>query len=137
MSKAISFRDLEQTEGADHLWEPGESALDQWYAGVREIPISQFDDGDLCRACRQKMFLHYVVPIAIERLLIEPFAGEIYDGELFASLKTVPRDYWENNRTPAEKLHMLATRFLQQDVDTELRDDAREIVSIFMSNDDT
>lgn len=71
--------------------------LEEWYARVRRTPLSELSVGDLAVACRQRMWLEYVVPRSLA-VLDEHFqAGELYDGELAVALTMVPLDFWKNN----------------------------------------
>ena len=71
-----------------------ESSLEAWYRSVRDIPIAQLSLGDICKACRQRVHLEYVLPVAWRFLEEDPGAGTMYEGELLASLVPVPSAYW-------------------------------------------
>ncbi len=88
----ITFHSLERE---DSDMEFGHSSLDDWYRSVRDAPLQDLTDGDLCRSIRQQLFVIHTVPIAIERLLENPSAGDLYDGELILAFKAVPVEYWE------------------------------------------
>ena len=128
MTTPQTFRDLDQGHAtADQETEI--SALDEWYDSVRDIPINELDDGDLSRACRQCLFPQSVVPVAVRRLQLQPLAGDSYDGELFASLRSVPRLYWKNNPEMASIILMISHVVLQQNEDGDLKEDARIIIA--------
>lgn len=58
------------------------------------MPISDMAAGDLCRACRQRLFLEYVVPAALRQLRSDPSAGELFDGELASVIARIPEPFW-------------------------------------------
>ena len=81
--------DLEKMSGPD-AW-----PLEKWHAAVYDTPFGQYDDENLARICRQAIALEYVVPLAIARLQVAPFAGEFRDGELLFAVGGISPDYWQ------------------------------------------
>ena len=71
---------------------------------MREIPIEELGVEGICKACRQQIHIEHVVPIALRVLQSEPLAGEMYDGELLASLKSILPDYWPTHPPEAAVL---------------------------------
>lgn len=71
-----------------------QSPIEDWYIRVRDIPLIDLTDADIARACRQKIYLDVLVPICIKRIEVHPMAGDMYEGELVASLKYLPFTYW-------------------------------------------
>ena len=103
------IRDLE----VDDWWAcPGEaeSALGDWYGSIRDKNIEDLEDGDVCRACRQGLFPDAFVPKALERLNQNPLAGEMYEGEMLASLVGVPEQYWGNKPDARRELEVILER---------------------------
>lgn len=98
MSESLTFRKVDG--GA----EVGDSSLDAWYSQIRETPISEFGDGDLARACRQKLFLEHVVPSVVFRLVENPLAGDLYDGELLSSLLATANGFSPKSVTDTRRL---------------------------------
>jgi hypothetical protein len=74
-----------------------QSPLSDWYARVRDVPLSAFGVGDLCKSLRQGLYPEYVVPFALEAFEKEPLAGEMYDGELAMAFCSVLGAFWRNN----------------------------------------
>lgn len=126
MTNDITFRHLEDSSNRSRAM-PGDSMLDEWYSRVRDIPIGDFNDDDLSRACRQQIHLEHVIPIAIERLHTQPLAGEIYDGELIVAMKSVPLDYWQRNQQSSECLEHIIAQVKRITEDEDLLADADEI----------
>ena len=46
---------------------------------------------------RQRFDLDWLVPVALVRLLDEPFAGESYDGELLSAVIALPAEFWSGH----------------------------------------
>src|SRR5579885_3320983 len=90
-------------------------SLPAWYKSIREVPLDELSIGDIGRAIRQNIHLGHVVPLALHRLLSEPLAGDMYDGELLASLKSVPREYWANHETDRLSLKSAMEMLLRQE----------------------
>lgn len=87
---------LRQLEAAS-IVEKNECALNQWYNSIRDTVLGELAVGDLARAIRQQLFPDVLVPIAIGRLRANPELGELYDGELLVSLRSVSTKFWNEN----------------------------------------
>jgi hypothetical protein len=74
-----------------------EFPLPAWYRVVRNKPLSEFSIEDVCKSCRQNLYPEHIVPLALNLLEANVLAGELYDGELLVSLKSVPQNYWTEN----------------------------------------
>jgi hypothetical protein len=101
MSGQITFREL---DGNIPLPDPT-SALEIWYVEVRDTKLADLKIRDLCRACRQRLYIEIVVPVALKQLAGDLLAGELYDGELINALRNIPA-YWREH--PTERLLFLA-----------------------------
>jgi hypothetical protein len=107
MTEDLTVRQIEQSLGIpDALPEPS-SALEKWYASVRDKRVADFEIRDLCIACRQNLYPEYVVPIAIRKLSSAPLVGHKYDGELLLSLRGIPNEYWTTHPEQAEKVRAI------------------------------
>lgn len=93
MTKHTTFRDL---DGNAEPPGPGDSSLEQWYDSIRDTTLVSLSDADTSRACRQRLFPEFIVPIAIDRLRSNPLAGKKYPGELLVAVEHIPRAYWKN-----------------------------------------
>jgi hypothetical protein len=123
MSNATTLRALERN-GA--FVGSGDS-LDEWYASVRDTPLDVLSVGDLARAIRQKLFLETVVSVALARLLTDPCAGDLYDGELLVSLRNVPADLWASRTDLREGVASVLAKLDTSCLDSE---SARDIEAI-------
>ena len=122
-----SFRDLEiQMQLPEY--QPGDSALEEWYESIRDTPIEEFEDDDLCRAVRQQIFLSFLLPIAVSRLKNDPTIGGIYDGELLVSFRSLPPSFWKENPAEACAVRMAALRVQAEDVGQEVIENVKQLL---------
>lgn len=117
MHDHATFRSLEPHGFAARDESQPLSALDSWYESVGDTPIAQLRIRDVCRACRQELYLKRVIPAALVRLGRDPLAGELYDGELIVALAGVPRDYWAAHRDQTRSLRGLLAGVVAPDAD--------------------
>ncbi|MCS7062619.1 MAG: contact-dependent growth inhibition system immunity protein [Methylacidiphilales bacterium] len=107
-----------------------EYPLPAWYRAVRETPLEELGVEDICKACRQQIHLDHVVPLALRLLRSEPLAGEMYDGELLASLKSVPSDYWLTHAAEAAMLRSVCEKVRNNDnIPNDVRQDVAELLT--------
>jgi hypothetical protein len=127
----LSFALLDRRNGVP---EPGPALGDEyplaaWYRAVREVPLEELTVEDISKAVRQNVHLENVVPLALRLLASEPLAGEMYDGELLASLKAVPAQYWLQHQDERRSLQGVAEAALRSEVATEdVRRDAQDLL---------
>jgi len=112
----ITFRSLDGD--IDRPVKPA-SSLDAWYDEKRDVPINELEVSDLCRACRQEIFLEHVLPVALERLKTDNLAGSLYDGELAVSVSMVPLSFWCRNKKLTKEAYECTTDALPQIDDDE------------------
>ena len=93
------------------------------------MPLDELGIEDISKALRQNIHLEQVVPLALKRLQMEPLAGEMYDGELLASFKSVPADYWPKHPAERQSLNSVIGAVLQEADSTDaIRQDAEELL---------
>jgi len=68
----------------------------------------------LRRLIGQKFSLDYVVPLALMRLLDEPFAGDWYSGDILDNLFSLPVTFWEGHPDLAQSLVIVVGKALNQ-----------------------
>jgi len=127
----LTFALLDRKKGLSELPRATgeEYPLPAWYRAVREIPLDELSVEDICKACRQQIHTDYVVPIALRILESDPSAGEMYDGELLVSMKSVPPAYW-SDKAASFRLKAIVERTLQLASTTgDIRNDANELLS--------
>jgi len=105
----ICFRDLESTSeriaGAERA-KSGRplTGLEVWYEAARVKPIADLSVDDLCRACRQNIYLEHVVPAALLVLQQDVTAGHQYDYELAFALARISREFWKTHIKMAKQI---------------------------------
>lgn len=122
----ITFRDL---DGDIKRPTTPASSLDAWYDKVRDVPISELETADICRACRQELFLEHLLPIAFQRLRNDSLAGSVYDGELAVSISRIPLAFWSNNKAMTVKAFECISEALPQ-----IDDDESVKLEYFLNN---
>jgi hypothetical protein len=130
--RRLTFAMLDRERGIPDLTPATgeEYPLPAWYRAVRETPLERLGVEDICRACRQQIHLAHIVPIALRLLQSEPLAGEMYDGELLASLKSVPSDYWPTHTADATLLKSFCEGFRKdQSVPDDVRHDVADLLT--------
>lgn len=128
MMEEITFRQIERQLSVKVSNEQPDSALGAWYQAVRDKGISDFEIGDVCRACRQKLYLDHLVPVAIQWLQEDPLAGEIYDGELLVALKSVPTEFWTGRQRETHDL-IAIVQAAGKIADDDVKSDIRELLA--------
>ncbi|MDB6068275.1 MAG: hypothetical protein JWR26_4483 [Pedosphaera sp.] len=91
-------KSLQELEGQD--WgEPNfESHLVQECHRLHRVPLCEFTVEDLRIMIGQRFSLKYLVPLALEQLLIDPMAeGAFYAGDLLASVLRAGRQFWQDH----------------------------------------
>lgn len=130
-SHRVTFALLDKETGLSELPPTAseEYPLAAWYRTVRETPLEELTIEDICKACRQQIHLHHVVPIALNILESDVLAGEMYDGELLVSLKAVPLNYWAAHADQAQTVRKVLERILPGLSTDDIREDAQELLS--------
>jgi hypothetical protein len=112
-----------------------EYPLPAWYRSVQNVPLDKLSIEDICKACRERIHLEHVVPIAIQKLTADPIAGEMYDGELLVSLSLaeIGDEFWKRN--PAQsKLVENAIYAALPDVDADSQNDIARLADKMGAN---
>ncbi|MDR1191336.1 MAG: hypothetical protein LBK60_06705 [Verrucomicrobiales bacterium] len=97
--KTDTFASLDHQKGVAPLpMQQGEEwPLPAWYRSVYDTPLDQLTITDLSRAVGQQLHVEQLMPLVIERLKVDPLAGEWFDGQLLASLCSVTHAYWKTH----------------------------------------
>ena len=88
---------LEELDGVDWGEPTFQSTLVIECHRVRRVPLKDFADEDLRRLIGQKFSLDYVVPLALMRLVNEPFCGDWYSGDVLNAVLSLPLSFWEGH----------------------------------------
>jgi len=103
--------------------------LPAWYRAVREVPLGALGVEDISKAIRQNIHLEQVIPLALQILESKPLAGEMFEGELLVSLKSVPSPYWSKHDTERLNLKSVIAQVLALDsISLDVRQDAEELL---------
>jgi hypothetical protein len=123
-SDSLTMRQLEE-----HPEQPihPRCSLEEWYVSVRDTPIRDLSVGDLARAIRQKLFLHALVPLVVERPTADPLAGDIYDGELLVALRNIPKAFWMQRVDLRDGLASVLSKVVPGSLDEEWANDVDAI----------
>jgi len=66
---------------------------------LRKKPLCELNNEDLRLLIGQQINLHLILPLALEKLIQNPFgSGDLYIGDLFCSVLKVDQEYWEDHR---------------------------------------
>jgi hypothetical protein len=98
-----TFHEIEIAKGVAPSKMQECSPLSDWYARIRDVPLSSFGVGDLSKSVRQCLFPDYVIPVALQVLEKEPLAGEMYDGELASAFHAISETFWYEHREIAAR----------------------------------
>ncbi|WP_172251428.1 contact-dependent growth inhibition system immunity protein [Saccharibacillus deserti] len=66
---------------------------------LRKKPLCEWNNEDLRILIGQQMNLDWLLPLALERLIQNPFtSGDLYIGDLFCSVLQIDQAYWEEHK---------------------------------------
>ena len=71
---------------------------------LRRVPIGNLSDDDLRLLLGQRVGAEWLVPRALERLEIEPLAGDLYPGDLLGAVLRTTDEYWNSHPTKLMRL---------------------------------
>lgn len=112
---------LEELDGVDWGEPTFQSTLVIECHRVRRVPLKDFTDEDLRRLIGQKFSLDYVVPLALMRLVDEPFCGDWYSGDVLNAVLSLPLSFWEGHPQLRESIDMIVALAIKKyEVDEDL-----------------
>jgi len=107
-------KSLELLEGVDAGEPPYDSYLVRTVHALRKKPIGEFTTEDLRITIGQGIGLAYLLPLALERLEIEPLAtGHFYCGDLLTNVIRAELE-WGGSREVGDRLQVVIERALEQ-----------------------
>lgn len=73
---------------------------------LRKKPLCELNNEDLRLLIGQQMNLDYLLRIALEKLIQNPFgSGDLYIGDLFCSVLKVEKEYWNEHQELKNELN--------------------------------
>lgn len=75
-----------------------DSPLDQWFFQMVQKRVDGLSIEDMARMLRQEVYLDIAIPCVWNKLLSDPFCGEMYEGELLASLTEILLNHPQERR---------------------------------------
>ncbi len=90
-----THRTLQELEGEG--WGPSEweSRLVLRCTALRHKPLKDFTAGDLRLMIGQRISLPYLVPLALDLLLSNPYVeGDLYPGDILTSVLNIESSWW-------------------------------------------
>ena len=118
--------DLEEKDWGECEYE---SNLVKTCHGLRKKPLSEFTVGDLRIMIGQSISLHYLVPLALEQLEVDPWIeAEFFRGDLLKALVQADRAFWQRRTDLLGRLQDIVQRAKQllpslEDYDRKTADD--------------
>lgn len=110
---------------------PGQqSSLEAWFESVLDVPLESLEVGDLCRAVRQNVCVDQLMPAILDVLTEDPLAGDLYDGEIIASLTTIEGDELQDHKETFIQIKNLINGLGLQDIDSDLKNDILKLNQI-------
>ena len=108
LDRGKSLQELER-----HDW--GEPRFDSYLVTnchrLRRKPLSEFTVEDLRIMIGQAISLPILIPLAIERLEVEPLAqGDLFDGDLLAAVLRMDDSFWDSHPDSRQRIRQVADR---------------------------
>jgi hypothetical protein len=114
---------LHELENADWGLTPNGSNLEKTVRELRRRPLSEFTVEDLRIMIGQNVGLFYLIPLAIERLHIDPLVGgDFYRGDLMKNVLSVSREFWVDNPKLYWEVHelLVEVEILRKTIDEDI-----------------
>lgn len=120
---------LTELEGEN--WGPPihQSSLVETVHRLRQTPIGDFTIEDLRITIGQQVGTPWLVPIAIEHLVVDPLCeGDLYPGDLLNSVLRVDLSYWSRNPEARREIALVAQEALKRLDKSDEADVVREAI---------
>ncbi|MDD3393473.1 MAG: contact-dependent growth inhibition system immunity protein [Anaerotignum sp.] len=108
--------------------------LQKWYNQLIDKKVSEIEISDVLRMIRQNEFIDIAIPKAVEFLKINPFVGEMYEGELLEKVskleKSVLIQYIQELRKVLESAFINNKTYEWMDEDERI--DFEKVIDIFL-----
>jgi len=102
---------LQQLEKSDWGEPTYHSSLVRTCHALRRKPLAEFTVEDLRIMIGQQISLPYLIPLALERLEVEPLAeGSYYPGDLLPAVLKVDQTFWSEHAGHRERVDRVLER---------------------------
>lgn len=100
-----------------------------WFNHMLEKRVSDFTIPDVCRSLRQNIFIEQAVQAGISYMMSDPFAGELWKGEIANKFADIPSEYITRYKEPLIRIIKAANNIIQSEQweDEEEKNDILEI----------
>jgi hypothetical protein len=97
---------------------------------LRCVPLKKLTVEDLRLMIGQEVNLNYLMPLAIERLEINPYAeGDFYPGDLLYNVLSINRNFWKHHPNLRRQVNLIIDRAAQISNDNEeLTDEIKDFL---------
>lgn len=112
-------KSLQELENSDWGNPKSDFPLEEECLHLRRIPVKDFESPDLCCMIGQKIGEKYLIPMAIERLHLDPLADRNwYPGSLLEAVLRASAEYWEQNVNQREEVEQIFQKaLLNEEID--------------------
>lgn len=104
---------LEELDGQDWGEPTFQSGLVINCHRLRRVPLKDWAADDLGRFIGQKFSLDYLVPLAMMKLISDPFTGDLYTGDVLHRLLSLPSDFWHGHPDLLQSLEVVIVKALK------------------------
>lgn len=114
----------------------GGSSLENECLKLRRVPLIEFQGSDLLRMISQDIGIEYLIPMAIERLRVDPLADrEEYPGSLLGALFEASSKYWDRNPNSRKETERIYDKILLNEKNDEdlTKDVLRELKRAYLT----
>lgn len=91
----------------------GSDSLVNWYNQVIEKPIDELTIADVARCIRQNLFGEAAYEMLLVYLLHDPYAGDVYAGELMEKVSEADPKFITKHRNTISEIIEQANRFIK------------------------
>ena len=107
--EGLNMKKIREIYSCDRL--EGDDPLVIWHNEVIEKCPNELTASDVARCVRQKLFLEVAYETLLKFLLQDPYAGDLYAGELLEKASEVDQEYIKKHRDEITEIVNLADEF--------------------------
>ena len=109
--------------------------LQKWYNQLINKKVSEIEVSDVLRMIRQNEFIDIAIPKAVRFLKENPFAGEMYEGELLEKMSKLERSAFKQYTQEIREVLRVAliNNKTYEWMDEEERKDFEEVIGDFLN----